>query len=98
MASEKLLIGAMLGDRTVLQSVDVVALREEVQGVGDQDDCLATVSKSADDGVGEESPTDVCVNRGKRVVEKDDVGIMIKGASNVDLRAVSRFSKQVGRY
>ena len=88
---------------THLHGVDVVALREEVEGVGDEDDGLAAVAEGTDDCVGEESLADVRVDwqasqndvgwrivlgirtSRERVVENDDVSIIVECTSNVDL-------------
>ena len=70
---------------TYVERVDVVALGQEVQGVGDEDDCLALVTQGADDGIGEESLSYVSVDCRQRVVEDDDVGVVVQSTSNVDL-------------
>lgn len=46
----------------VLEGVDVVALGEEVQCVGDEDDGLAVGAQGAEDGVGEQGFADMCVD------------------------------------
>ena len=53
--------------------------------MGDEDDCLALVTQGADDGIGEESLSYVSVDCRQRVVEDDDVGVVVQSTSNVDL-------------
>ena len=47
---------------THLQSVDIVALRQEVQCMRDKDDGLALVAECTNDGIGEESLANMCVD------------------------------------
>lgn len=44
------------------ERVDIVALGEEVQGVGNEDDGLALIPEGAQDGVGEESLSDMSID------------------------------------
>ena len=57
--------------------------------MGDEDDCLALVTQGADDGIGEESLSYVSVDCRQRVVEDDDVGVVVQSTSNVDLRTTA---------
>ena len=53
--------------------------------MGDEDDRLALITQGADDGIGEESLSYVRVDCRKRVVEDDDVGVVVQSTSDVDL-------------
>lgn len=100
---DEILVFALSRNAAIVDSVDVVALGKEVKCVGDENDGLAAVAESADDGVVEQRTTDMRINWIKlsqqfsmqwqtirftsrqRVIEKNDVRIVIQRTSDVDL-------------
>lgn len=75
----------MFCDAAVLEGVDVVDFGEEVERMSDEQNSLALPSKGFEDGIREESSSDVRVDCAERVVEENDVSVEIEGARYADL-------------
>lgn len=60
--TDEVVEGALLCDAAAGYRVDIVALREEVQGMGDENDGLSARLEAADDRICEKGLSNMCVN------------------------------------
>lgn len=74
-ALDEVLVFALCRDSAILEGVDVVALREEMQRMGDEDDGLATVAKRTDDSVCEQGAADMGVDYTGKARSAEEYGI-----------------------
>lgn len=82
-ALDQLLVRPFFTYAPFAEAVDVVDTREEVQGVSDEDDGLATLFE-VHDRVGEEFFSYVGVDSGEGVVQDDYFGVAVESPSQVD--------------